>query len=67
MPYSAAFPEPIINAAGVAIPKAQGHAIMITETKAKRLYVNPMFPTKYQPRPTPTAVKTMAGTKYFAT
>ena len=37
IPCSAAFPEPIINAAGVAIPSAQGHAIIITETKAKRL------------------------------
>jgi hypothetical protein len=41
--------------------------MMITETKAKRLYVNPMSPTKYQPKPALIAVIIIAGTNYFAT
>ena len=34
IPFSAPFAAPIINAAGVANPKAQGHAIIMTETNA---------------------------------
>ncbi len=67
IPFSAPFPAPIINAAGVANPRAQGHAIMMTETNARIEYVNPAFPIKYHPKNTPIAITTMAGTKYFAT
>src|SRR5687768_17729831 len=34
IPFSAPFPAPIINAAGVAIPNAQGQAMIITDTNA---------------------------------
>ena len=35
-PFSAPFPVPTMIAVGVAIPKAQGHAIMMTATKMNR-------------------------------
>jgi hypothetical protein len=65
-PCYGALPEPIINAAGVAIPRAQGHAMMITETNARSEKVTPMPPTKYHPSPADIAINMTAGTKYFA-
>jgi hypothetical protein len=60
-------PDPIIKAAGVAIPRAQGHAMIITETNARSEKVRPILPAKYQPSPAAIAIKITAGTKYFAT
>src|SRR5215218_7839561 len=67
IPFSAPLPVPIIRAAGVAMPNAQGQAIIITETNARMEYVKPASPIKYHPKNTPIAITTIAGTKYFAT
>jgi hypothetical protein len=52
-----------MTAAGVAIPRAQGQAIMTTETKASKAKFNPICPTKYQTNAETLAMINTAGTK----
>ena len=66
MPFWAPFPVPIINAAGVAIPRAQGQAMIMTDTNARSEYVKPMLPAKYHPKAADVAMSITTGTKYFA-
>ncbi len=44
IPFSAPFPTPTIMAVGVANPRAQGHAITNTVTRANNPCVNPSSP-----------------------
>src|SRR5207244_10652859 len=67
MPFSAPFPVPTSKAAGVAIPSAQGQAMITTETNARREKVSQIPETKYQNRPEAVAVHMHDGTKYAET
>ncbi len=65
MPASAPLPTPTIKAAGVAIPRAQGQAMMSTAMKASRPCGK--SPASHQPAKANTAVATTAGTNQRVT
>lgn len=65
MPDSAPFPTPTISAAGVAIPSAQGHAMMSTAMKAST--ARGMSPAIHHATRLPKAMTTTAGTKCAVT
>src|SRR5438034_851789 len=67
IPLSAPLPAPTNSAAGVAIPRAQGHAITITDTKARREKASPIPPMKYHRTPEVVAIRMTDGTKYADT
>jgi len=61
MPAWAPRPTPTISAAGVAMPSAQGQAMISTAMKASRPCGK--LPASHQPPKAMTAVPTTAGTK----
>ena len=63
MPLSAPLPAPTSNAAGVAIPRAHGQAMITTETKASKDEARPIPPRKYHVRADPVAIRMTNGTK----
>src|SRR3989338_2945980 len=67
IPFCAPLPAPIIMADGVAIPKAQGHAIINTKIKIVKARENSMPQMKYQAAKAKMAINITAGTKYAET
>ncbi len=52
-----------MRAAGVAMPKAQGQAMIRTETRTMKATANGIPPIQYHAEKAPTATSTTAGTK----
>src|SRR5207245_6630218 len=63
IPFSAPLPVTTNRAAGVAIPSAQGHAMITTETKARREKASQIPATKYENRQEAVAINMTAGTQ----